>query len=399
MIFLFTANSYSQDKKDEVKELKVQIKELQSQFNQMKSYYDRQINEMQTKIDELEEQGQAVTAQSPQTMTRKEAKALELPDISVIGNVVGRYGTDKDEEDLDRVVIDEAEIALQGYLYPGIRADVIAALHRHDGTYNAELEEGYVTFLETPIPNLSLKAGKKLLDIGKVNPAHPHHWNFVDRPAVLESYFGGHGLAGEGVNFSYLLPLPFFSQLDFGIWHVDSEHTHEGDILGFSDEAYSTRLWSSFDLTDNQELEIGLSGVKGHGSHVSHHKDNVKIAGADLTYRCIGDKQNRLLFQNEFYFLDRDVPVGNLHRYGLYSFLNYRFNKYWDAGVRYDYYESPYPDRTEKSYVSGILTRSLTESTKLRLQFRQEVDDIGDNDYAVFLQCIFGIGPHSHPLE
>jgi len=38
----------------------------------------------------------------------------------------------------------------------------------------------------------------------------------------------------------------------------------------------------------------------------------------------------------------------------------------------------------------------FTEATKLRAQYRQNIED---NNYAVFLQMVFGIGPHSHPLE
>lgn len=325
-------------------------------------------------------------------------KRLDLPDISVVGDVTGTFSDDKTEADRNKIVLRKCEVALQGYLYPDMRADVFVALHRcaDEGKYKAELEEGYISFLRTPIPNLSLKAGKKLLDFGKINPRHPHHWNFVDRPEVLKSYLGDHGLAGQGVNFSYLLPTPFFFQWDLGAWHVDSEHNHSEDILGLAQETYSTRLWSSFALTENQELELGLSGVRGYGTHYYEHKDKVKVGGIDLTYRYIGEKYRRLIFQNEFLFLNRDVPVGDLDRWGFYSHLNYRFDKYWDVGMRYDWMETPFPDKKEKSFISGILTRSLTETTKLRLQYKY---DIKDDDHTVYLQAGFGIGPHAHPLE
>ncbi|MEW6163112.1 MAG: hypothetical protein AB1606_07360 [Nitrospirota bacterium] len=328
---------------------------------------------------------------------------LELPDISVIGDIVGTFSDDKAEPDRNKVVLREAELALGGYLYPDIRADVIATLHRHsDGEYKTELEEGYISFLKTPVPGLALKIGEKLLDFGKLNPRHPHHWNFVDRPEVLKSYLGDHGLSGQGVNLSYLLPTPFFLQLDLGAWHVDSEEHHHsehvgaGDILGLAEETYSTRLWSSFDLAENQELEFGLSGIRSYGSHFREHKDRVQVAGMDLTYRWLGKGLRRLLFQNEFLFLNRDVPVGDLDRWGLYSHLNYRFDKYWDAGICFDWMETPFPDKKEKSFISGIFTRSLTETTKLRLQYKY---DTRDNNHTVYLQTTFGIGPHAHPLE
>ncbi|MBM3254405.1 MAG: hypothetical protein FJZ16_09150, partial [Candidatus Omnitrophica bacterium] len=319
----FTSYVYAYEE-EEVERLKNELRQLQLQFEQMKTSYDGKIKEMQIKIEELEKERVTPIAQQPTPLAGMGKPALELPDISVIGDVVGTYGDDKTDSDRNRIILKETELALQGYLYPDVRADIIAALHRHsdDGEYKAELEEGYISFLKTPIPNLSLKAGKKLLDFGKLNPRHSHHWNFVDRPEVLKSYFGDHGLAGQGANFSYLVPLPFFLQWDLGAWHVDSEHTHTGDILGLAEETYSTRLWSSFDLAENQELELGLSGIKGYGAHHSEHKDKVKVGGVDLTYRFLGEELKRLIFQNEFLFLDRDVPVGDLNRWGCYSLLN-----------------------------------------------------------------------------
>ena len=372
---------------DETGKLKEELQLLKSQFNELKAGYENRISELEKKITE-----------APTPLPGMKKQVMNLPDISFVGDVAGTYGDDIDESDRKKIILRETELALQGYLYPDIRADVFAALHRHsdDGEYKAELEEGYISFLKTPVEGLSLKAGKKLLDFGKLNPIHTHHWNFVDRPEVLKSYFGDHGVATQGVNFSYLVPLPFFLQADFGIWHVDSEHTHSGDILGLADETYSTRLWSSFDLTQDQELEVGVSGVKSYGSHYAEHKDKVKVAGLDLTYRHIGKGYERLLFQNEFLFMDRDVPAGDLDRFGCYSLLNYRLDKYWDIGVRYDWMETPFPEEKEKTFISTILTRALTETTKLRLQYKY---DMKNDDHTIYLQTTFGIGPHAHPLE
>jgi len=377
--------------------LERQIGELKQEMALMRAEHDRQIRFLQDKIESLEGQAAGSAAVGSAAYGLPVSKAAELPDISVVGNIIGIDGNDKNEDDLERIVVQEAEIALQGYLYPGIRADVIAAYDRHEGTYEAELEEAYVSFLETPVPDLSVRVGKKLTDFGKINPQHPHHWHYVDRPAVLESYFGGHGLTGQGANLSYLLPAPFFAQLDCGIWDIDSSsHSHGGNILGLAEEMQTARLWASHELSENQELEWGLSGVKGYGAHVDDHTDKVEIGGVDVTYRHLGTGYERWILQSEFLFLDREIPAGELERFGFYSFVNYRWDKNWDMGARYDYYESPFPGDATEAFLSGILTVSLTETTKLRLQYRRNLEDDCD---AVFLQVLFGIGPHSHPLE
>ncbi|MCP4050049.1 MAG: hypothetical protein GY730_05015 [bacterium] len=336
--------------------------------------------------------------------------AIELPDISLVGNILGTFGSDDHLKNNKKLVVEETELAIQGYLYPAIRMDVIMSLHRHDSTYQAELEEAYVSFLELylpgagiHIPDLSVKAGKKLLDIGKINAVHPHHWNYVTRPDVLNSFFGEHGLSGQGLSFSYLLPAPFFCQWDIGAWYIDSadshddeEHSENENVDGMSHYNYLTRLWTSFELSQDQELETGLNAITGYGSHYQEHKDRITVTGFDITYEKFISSYQKLFFQNEVYMLKRELPEGTFNRSGFYSFLNYRMNKYWDCGLRYDYVEAPSTDTIIMSHLSAIVTHSLTEMTKARIQYTKS---LRDSDYAIYCQLTFGTGPHSHTLE
>jgi hypothetical protein len=50
-----------------------------------------------------------------------------------------------------------------------------------DGSTNVELEEAYVTTTSLPA-GLQLKAGQFFTDFGRLNPTHPHAWDFVDVP-------------------------------------------------------------------------------------------------------------------------------------------------------------------------------------------------------------------------
>ena len=142
--------------------------------------------------------------------------ATDLPDISVIGNFLGKK-TDKKKS----FTVQEIEFAFQHYLYPTVRSDIFVGLHKEEnGTRKIELEEGYVTFSDLmgvlmPNQNIKLglgaKVGKKLVGIGRINPLHPGQWQFTDRPIAVTQFLGEHGLAAEGGELSYLLPLPFFS--------------------------------------------------------------------------------------------------------------------------------------------------------------------------------------------
>ena len=165
---------------------------------------------------------------------QQQGKATDLPMFSVIGNFVGSHN--EVEKNFD---VQELEFAFQHYLYPSVKADIFAALHKEEsGERVFELEEGYVTFSDffgvlfsDYDSNLGIGAivGKKLINIGKANQLHFDTRKFVDRPLAIQQFFdGSEGLSGEGATFSYLLPLPFFSQLEIGGWTVD-EHAHEED--------------------------------------------------------------------------------------------------------------------------------------------------------------------------
>ncbi len=335
---------------------------------------------------------------------------LNIPDISVTGDIVGKVTDNKDDEDRNTVHIREIELALQGFIYPQMRADVFLAMHRHGDHVEAEICEAYVSFLKM-LGDLSIQVGKPHINFGKINKVHQHHRHYVDQPQVITNFFGDHGLVGEGGNLSYLLPTPFFAQLDVGAWRVEGHHhhheeeegtettEHEDEKFGLASGVYTARLWTSFPISAESELEVGISGAKGRGAHYQEHKDNAEVCGVDVTYKRWLSAHSRLLFQTEWLRLNREVPDGTLKRDGVYSFLNYKLDKYWDVGLRYDYAEGAWPpinEPADESSTSFIITRSLSETTGLRAQYKHNSGSKKDEAY---LQIAFGIGPHSHPLE
>ncbi|MEW6088190.1 MAG: hypothetical protein AB1498_07785 [bacterium] len=284
--------------------------------------------------------------------------STNLPDISVTGDFYGKAGSDKNDAERNKLTTRSIELSLQGYLYPEMRADIFLAMHKHGENTEPEICEVYISFLKL-FDKLSGKVGKIHVDFGKINKVHQHHRPYVDQPRVITNFFGDYGLVGEGAYLSYLFPLPFFAQLDVGAWQIPA-HEHEpeekevtgvkdadgNDIeellvpgecseseFGMGGEVYTSRLWFSFPVSIKSELEIGASGATGYGSHYTHHKDDTDIVGADVTYKLWPSAHSRLLFQNEYLKLKRIVPPGKLNRSGFYSFLEYKFNKYWDAGA------------------------------------------------------------------
>ncbi|MEW6608668.1 MAG: hypothetical protein AB1414_14685 [bacterium] len=360
--------------------------------------------------------GEQIFAQETEEMTTPAAPQgmrgipINIPDISVVGDIVGKVTSNKSDEDRNTVHMREIELALQGFIYPQMRADAFLAMHRHGEHVEAEICEAYVSFLKVA-GDLDIQIGKPHITFGKINKVHQHHRHYVDQPQVITNFFGDHGLVGEGGNLGYLLPLPFFAQFDVGAWRIEGHHHHDGTStcehkdFGLRNGVYTSRLWTSFPISGNSELEIGISKAKGRGAHYKEHLDNAEVYGVDIIYKRWPSAHSRLIFQTEWLHLKRQVPPGTLKRDGFYSFLNYKFDKYWDVGLRYDYAESAWPfldenkqllpETGDEASTSLIITRSLTETTGLRCQYKANSHSRDE----AYLQIIFGIGPHSHPLE
>ena len=321
-----------------------------------------------------------------------------LPDISVIGDFLGAVSDTKSPE----FYVREIELALQGYIYPEMRADIFLALHKHDNQIELDVEEAYASFLNL-IDGLNLKAGKVLVDFGKVNRLHPHERPYVDLPLSLTNFFGNHGFNAEGITAQYLLPLPFFAQIEAGSWWLPGQHQHnhsdtseEYTEFGLANKATSSRLWTSFSTSEKSELEIGASFVIGKGSHYKEHQDDVKIFGTDLTLKYWASTYERLTFQTEVFNLRKTVPIEKLNRWSFYNYAGYKFNKYWEVGALYDWAENALHEYEKSNTLSGVITNHLTESTMIRFQYGHNFQAKSD---VAYLSLIFGIGPHSHPLK
>lgn len=345
---------------------------------------------------------QSLYSQSSNLYSSLSPRQLLLPDISVIGDITTKFSTDENDITRDKITFREVEVAFQGYLYPEIRTDIFLALHRHQNNFVAELCEGYVNFLKT-LPGLNLKVGKIHIDFGKINKVHSHERPYTDQPIVLTNFFGEHGFVGEGVNISYLFPLPFFVQLDFGRWFVPSVHHHEEETeegeaqeFNLANNVTTTKLWASVAIAQDSELELGFSGAIGNGSHYVEHQDDVQLFCADLTYKWWITTYQKIILQTEIFNILRVVPVGELSRNGYYTFVGYQINKYWNFGFRYDWSENVFPEKVTSSKISTVVTKNLTETTKLRLQYNYNIESQIQEG---FLQLVFGLGPHSHPLQ
>jgi hypothetical protein len=348
-------------------------------------------------------------------VTAGSVKSSLTPDISVIGNHIGRFISVHGDPDRNRFQLGEVEIGLQQPIYPGVRFDAFLN-GGDDDAFKAGFEEAYVT--ATNIGGLPVGGlfGKKRLNFGKVNALHPHSRLYVDQPAVLANLLDPDSLNGNGASFNYLFPFKnLFANLEVGMWKV--QPTDAGQDVGTAPNTTfypaghgitgnfpMARLWLSKELKGGSELEVGTS----HGYGKADIGDNITLHGVDVTYRMYPSTFSRFLLQSEIFWHNRDDKLGGTGshtRSGHYVLASYKPDQFWEYGFRYDNSRFAWPLNGREQTASFILTNRLTEVSLLRFQYKY-----GDRTNDVFLpaqrgfselwlQFIWGAGSHTHALQ
>src|SRR6266480_4965938 len=325
------------------------------------------------------------------------------------------------------------ELALDGAVDPYFEgfANIVFKLD-NDNETEVEVEEAFMQTTNLPF-NLQLKGGQFFAAFGRLNPTHPHTWDFADTPLVSGRILGPDGLRGVGAQISWTLPLPWYSQLIFagqngrggtgfsfrnpgddGIF-FDRETT-DREARGLQDFVWIPRWENSVDLSPTQVVLAGVSGA--FVSNETGADSRTQIYGADLLYKWKSATAEGgfpfVKWQTEAMYrrfeagrgADESFPVAEtFHDWGLYSQVLWGFKKGWVAGVRGDYLHdtdshfTDDPDRQSRSRVSANLTWYPTEFSKLRLQYNHDFLEsnffLADRQVdSVFLQFEFILGAH-----
>src|SRR6266516_367619 len=192
------------------------------------------------------------------------------------------------------------ELALDGAVDPYFEgfANIVFKLD-NDNETEVEVEEAFMQTTSLPY-NLQLKAGQFFAAFGRINPVHPHAWEFVDDPLVNGRILGPDGLRGVGAQISWTLPTPWYSQLilavqngrggtgfsfrnpgDNGIFF--GRETTDREARGLQDFVWIRRWENSVDLSPTQVVLAGVSGA--FGSNETGANSRTQIYGADLLYK------------------------------------------------------------------------------------------------------------------
>ena len=317
--------------------------------------------------------------------------------------------------------VQNVELSLAGAVDPYFtgEAHIIYLIDPEIGETRVELEEAFLTTQALPF-GLQLKGGFYFTEFGIINQTHPHAWDWLDQPVINSRLFGPDGLRQAGARLSWLTPLPWFSELQFGVQNANGETMAsflaneeffeerpiggrpfvERDVRSAKDLLYLARWENSWNLSDAVTTKLGFSGL--FGPNASGPDGDTRIYGADFKLRWRPSDNFRgwpfVLWQSEVmnrdYRADRffddsdpdnviDLPRETLRDWGFYTQALYGFSYGWAAGLRYEYAtgskESAIeggrkadPFRDDRHRLSPLLAWHPSEFSRIRLQYNYD---------------------------
>ena len=339
------------------------------------------------------------------------AKLLN-PDISLIGDFIGAAGRNNVSPS-PSLELHESEVGLQAIIDPYARADAFISF----GETGVNVEEAYVTFTSLPA-GLLLKVGKMRAEFGKVNTIHNHALSFIDRPLVTNNLVGGEdGIDDAGFSLSRFLPAPkdWFFQGTAQVFRGDSDDLFQATRR--QDLSVVGHLRAYRDLSESTNLDLGVSYARGHnnagvGTTFDPSRFLTNLYSVDATLRWKPLRRaiyHSFLFRNEFFWSARDQvsPAAFFqteHAFGLYSDAEYRANRRWTIGGRFDRSGHASNANLTDTGFSAILTYWPSEFSQIRGQYRfghlaDPVTTNYSNANEFLFQFLFVMGAHgAHPF-
>ena len=327
------------------------------------------------------------------------AKVLN-PDISVIGNFLSAAGGNPVNSS-PALAMNESEVGLQAIVDPYARADFFLSF----GEQGVDLEEGYLTFTALP-GGFVAKAGKLRSAFGKVNTLHTHSTPWTDRPLVTANLLGGdEGISDAGFSVNRILPAPAGLFLDGTVQVFRGDSADVFTSSRRSDVSVVGHLRAYKDLSDSTNLDLGYSYARGHNDLGSAF--TTQLHGIDATFRWT--PLRRTIYHNfvgraEWVWsrrnqLDAVLLPEQQQAFGFYISGDYRLNRRWTVGGRYDRSGRSRDAGLIDSGFSTLLTYWPSEFSQIRGQYRF-TRYAGSRDASELLfQFLFSLGAHAaHPF-
>ncbi len=461
------ADDRQQDDADDLA-LKKELAALKAQVQSLQDAEDAR--ELQSLRSEAESAANASADEDSDSLTNKVfhggARSLQRlnPELSVVGDVFMRgvyqngqmYNAGERTGFFPRV----AALHFQSNLDPFSLVKIAIPISPE----GAEIGEMYVVW-NSVTPWMSLTLGHFHQQFGVVNRWHAPSLDQFAYPLVLLEHFGGGPLEATGLSAELLLPSLWTNHMDLTlqITNGSNEKLFAGAQFGIPvGLAHFSQYW---DLNRDTYLEFGLTGLAGlnnrwgvnmpgaseamqifngkpddpsrrelhiydaQGNPVITHEAApsltndignwrvTALAGADLTLSwepLDQAKYTGFTWRSEGLYSYKQVAgadgkLAEIRSWGAYSYAQYKFARYWIAGMRGDLTQPMSPNNDGK-YTWGV-EPYITWWQSPWVRFRLQGDYIhwagkladdgvtwldGKPEYRALLQVTFSAGPHKH---
>ncbi|HEY9900054.1 MAG TPA: hypothetical protein V6D00_12810 [Pantanalinema sp.] len=274
--------------------------------------------------------------------------------------------------------------------------------------FGVEVEEAYATSLALP-SDLQLRAGQFLTRFGRLNPTHPHSWEFVDQPLVLGKFFGGEGNRGLGTELSWLSPLPWYLEVVGSATEAGGASTARSffgaqdlGVQGPLDLQVTGAIKQFFPLSDAWSLSWGLSGATGPNSSGRANRSDLYGTDLYLKYRSVAGADPTVIgLTCEALARNRQVPGAVLSDAGGYASAFWKFDPSWAIAARYESVTGTANDPLDPEWTgtrqraSANLTYWPSEFSRIRLQGSADLRRwVSEPTYAAMLAFETVIGAH-----
>lgn len=310
---------------------------------------------------------------------------------------------------------------------------------RESHDWDAELEEAFAKVRGLP-GGFEVRAGRFLNRFGRQNSLHVHGYDFVDQNLINGVLLGEHGLAADGGELSWNIPLPFPSVISAGFGravtfdhdhgHDDhSPHGHHGggghdahdpdpDGFALTGNLFTVRWLSRYQYNDFHRFSGGVSYARGENGFHRH----TSVFGVDLEYlwrenglepggrelrwntgvfhrragiRYAGGHGHHGEFHRAGHDHDHDPEPSSLRGEtvsgtGVMTSVVWSAGRWWDAGLRAEWLDG-HRGQPERWRVSPAVTFRPDPGRHLllRLQYNHDCTRGTGDDHAVWLQ--FGV--------
>ena len=323
------------------------------------------------------------------------------PDIAVIGDFLGAAGHNAVNPQ-PAFEMHESEASFQAVVDPYARADFFLSF----GETGVELEEGYATLTALP-GGLLTKVGKMRAAFGKVNTMHNHVLPWTDRPLVTLNLVGGEdGIDDAGISVARLIPNPWlFLEATGQVYRGDSDELFHSSTP--SDLAYVGHLRAYQDITENSNIDFGVSAARGHNfagivDGLDRGRFTTTLYGIDGTFKW--KPLSRAIYHSftgrtEWIWSRREQFNGTQATWGMYLSGDYQVARRWVVGGRLDRSGVASDASLVDTGGSFVVTYLPSEFSQVRAQYQRTNYGIGSSADQFLFQFQFAIGAHgAHPF-